>query len=267
MNDESLGMAGTAGLNGAGPGYNSPMNPVGPLYIQIQNFIRQGIHKGHFKEGDRLPSEQELAERFGTTRATVARALQQLVFEKIIVRRTGSGTFVSPRKLEVRVDTSLLESFEDHVLAAGESLRYELVAFHAGKADEDAAERLGLEVDAPTFDLERLRIVNDRIVALELRHLPESIARGMRKEWLARYSIQYVLTECLGLRIGHMENVVSATIASAGIAKKLDVNTGEALLVREHTIHDLQGRTLLWGKTVYPGQFSVRYSLRPRAGG
>lgn len=267
MDKNHFGMAQAMASNEAGLGYNPSMNPVGPLYIQIQNFIRQGIHKEHFKEGDRLPSEQELAERFGTTRATVARALQQLVFEKIIVRRTGSGTFVSPSKLEVRVDTSLLESFEDNVLAAGESLRYELVVFHAARADEDIAERLGLEVDAPTFDLERRRIINERIVALELRHLPESIARGIRKEWLAEYSIQYVLTECLGLRIGHMENAVSATIASAGIAKKLGVNTGEALLVREHTIYDLQDRALLCGKTVYPGQFSVRYSLRPRPGG
>jgi GntR family transcriptional regulator len=252
-------------LNKNSASYNCLMNPPSPLYIQIQSFIRQGIHKGHFKEGDRLPSEQELAERFATTRATVARALQQLVFEKVILRRSGSGTFVSPRKLEVRVDTSVLESFEDHVLGAGESLRYELLAFEASQADEDVAERLGLAPEALIFDLERLRIINDGIVALELRHVPESIARGIRKEWLLEYSIQYVLNECLGLRIGQMENAVSATIASSDIARILNVKKGDALLVREHTIYDQQGRALLYGKTLYPGQFSVRYTLGAKA--
>ena len=245
--------------------YNPAMQSFAPLYVQIQNFIRQGIQKGHFKEGDRLPSEQELAERFGTTRATVARALQQLVFEKVIVRRTGSGTFVSPRKLEVRVDTSVLESFEDLVLAAGESLQYELKTFHGDVANEDIATGLGIVPEAPIYSLERLRIVNDRIVALEIRYLPESIARGIRKEWLTQFSIQHILTEYLGLHIGQMDNAVSASIASSSIAKKLQIKTGEALLVREHTIYDVQGRALLWGKTLYPGQFSVRYSLSPRA--
>lgn len=260
-------MAGRRDLDGRVAGYTTFMNPASPLYIQIQDFIRQGIQKGHFKEGDRLPSEQELAERFDTTRATVARALQQLVFEKIISRRSGSGTFVSAEKLEDRVDTTLLESFEDHVLAAGESLRYDLIAFEARQATQEVADRLSLALHAPTFGLERLRIVNERIVALELRHLPDTIARGIRKEWLATLSVQNVLNDCLGLRIGHMENAVSATTASTTIANTLGVKRGAALLVREHTIYDLQGRALLYGKTLYPGQFSVRYSLRSRSPG
>ena len=68
------------------------MNHPAPLYLQIQQFLRLAIEQGRFRAGDKLPSEPELAERFGTTRATVARALQQLVFEGLIARRAGSGT-------------------------------------------------------------------------------------------------------------------------------------------------------------------------------
>lgn len=241
------------------------MSSPGPLYVQIQDFVRQGIRKGHFREGDRLPSEQELAERFDTTRATVAKAFQQLVFERVISRRSGSGTFVSSDKLEDRVDTTLLESFEDHVLAAGETLRYELLAFEPARADAEAAERLDVDVGTPVHRLERLRIIEQRVVALELRFLPDLVAKGVRKEWLATHTIQDVLRDCLGLRIGRMENAVSAGIASAAIARTLDIKKGEALLVREHTIYDQQGRPLLHGKTLYPGNFSVRYTLRSPA--
>ena len=66
-----------------------------PVYIQIQHEIRRGIQAGDYAAGDRIPSENELAERFETTRATVARALQELVFDGTIVRRAGAGSFVA----------------------------------------------------------------------------------------------------------------------------------------------------------------------------
>jgi len=141
------------------------MSFAGPLYIQIQEFIRQGISKGHFREGDRLPSEQELAARFDTTRATVAKALQQLVFERVIARRSGSGTFVGSPHIEDHVDTTQLESFEDHVLAAGETLQYRLEAFEQATADALVADRLGTEAGAAVFRMDRLRLVNGRVVA------------------------------------------------------------------------------------------------------
>lgn len=242
------------------------MNTAGPLYVQIQEFVRLGIQKGYFREGDRLPSEHELAERFDTTRATVAKALQQLVFERVISRRSGSGTFVGSGRIEDRVDTTLLESFEDHVLAAGETLQYELVGFESVNAPADTAERLGLEPGAPAYRLERLRLISGRLVALELRYLPPTLGKGIREEWLRKYSIQDVLRDCLGLRIGRIENAVSASTAPAATARTLKIRKGDALLVREHLIVDPQGRPLLHGRTLYPGDFSIRYTLRAPPG-
>lgn len=240
------------------------MNHPIPLYLQIQQFLRLAIEQGRFRAGDKLPSEPELAERFGTTRATVARALQQLVFEGLIARRAGSGTFVSSPRIDDRVDTNLLESFEDHMIAAGETLHYELLAFESQSATPELSLALGTQ--APTlWRLERLRFVGGRKVALEVRHLPESLARGIDARWLQERSVQQVLREGLGLQIGRMENAVSASVASAEQARILGAAKGAALLVREHTIFDTKGRALLYGRTFYAGKFSVRYTLGPRA--
>ena len=236
------------------------MNHNIPIYVQIQSFLRQGIENGRFREGDRLPSEQDLSDQFGTTRSTVAKALQQLVFEGLIYRRIGSGSFVSSSRIEDSVDTNLLESFEDHMLAAGELLKYELLAFEMRAPTRHIKNALRLQ-NQSCYRLERLRYLGRRKVALEIRHLPESIGRAISPEWLSISSVQDVLREGLGLQIGHMENTISASLATTSMAQKIGVDEGAALLVREHTIFDNQGRALLYGNTYYTDNFRVRYNL------
>lgn len=238
------------------------MKPQIPIYAQIQNFIRGDIASGRYAPGDRLPSEPELAQRFATTRATVAKALQQLVFEGIISRRIGSGTFVSGNKVEDRVDTALLETFEQHMLASGETLEYQLLTFRRTRASVEVARELGLRVEAPVYLLERLRRVNGRVLGLEIRYLPEGIARRIDEAWLHSLSIQDILREKLGLRIGKLDNAISAAVASVRIARLLDTGKGQPLLVRAHTIFGLQGQPLLYGRALYKGDFRIRYTLR-----
>jgi DNA-binding LacI/PurR family transcriptional regulator len=60
----------------------------------IIEFIRDGILKGTYKVGQRIPSETVLSRRFQTTRVTVGKALRDLEHEGLIVRRRGSGSFV-----------------------------------------------------------------------------------------------------------------------------------------------------------------------------
>lgn len=79
-----------------------------PLYRQIYLYIIEKIRAGTLKPGDRVPSENELAERFGVSRITSKRALEKLAQDEIIVRIQGQGSFVRdhlPDLANVLVDT------------------------------------------------------------------------------------------------------------------------------------------------------------------
>lgn len=65
-----------------------------PKYIQIKEAIRQDIEQGTLKEGEQLPSETHLIDRFGASKMTVIRALQELVQEGFLRRVQGKGTYV-----------------------------------------------------------------------------------------------------------------------------------------------------------------------------
>lgn len=66
-----------------------------PIYHQLKSLIRGRIESGHWRPGDRLPTEHELCERYGISRAPVRQALTELTKDGLLRRRAGQGTFVS----------------------------------------------------------------------------------------------------------------------------------------------------------------------------
>jgi len=65
------------------------------LYARIREHIRDQIDQGIRKPGDRLPSENELAEAFRVSRITVKQAMAALAKEGLVYRIQGRGTFVA----------------------------------------------------------------------------------------------------------------------------------------------------------------------------
>jgi GntR family transcriptional regulator of arabinose operon len=69
----------------------------GPKYRRIYLELRETLSEGAYNQGGKLPSEGDLAKRFGASRPTVRRALAQLESEGLIQKRMGAGTIVTNR--------------------------------------------------------------------------------------------------------------------------------------------------------------------------
>ena len=67
------------------------------------------IDSGEFREGDRLPAESDLADKFGVSRPIIREALSQLRSQGRIVSRRGSGSYVQKRE-ESTAPASLAET-------------------------------------------------------------------------------------------------------------------------------------------------------------
>lgn len=65
-----------------------------PKYQTIVSWVKENIRSGDLKEGDRLPSENELCRQFALSRQTVRHALEILEAEHVVVKVQGSGTYV-----------------------------------------------------------------------------------------------------------------------------------------------------------------------------
>lgn len=111
---------------------------VRPPYVQVATALRGDIDDGTFPPGAKLPSHQDLCERFGVSLGTVKRALGELQGGGLIVSRQGQGAFVRTKQVGAGRDESgeidrlrrqvedvlrRLEALERQVAANGSSCR------------------------------------------------------------------------------------------------------------------------------------------------
>ncbi|WP_404996593.1 FadR/GntR family transcriptional regulator [Caldifermentibacillus hisashii] len=121
-------------------------NPVSSkkLYIQIYNQILSRILKGEFKVGDKLPTERELCEQFGVSRAPVRQALSALELNGYIYSRQGEGVYIKnnqPPNDQSNPDHVLESVSPEDIVEARMNIEPVIIKFAAERAtDEDIQE-------------------------------------------------------------------------------------------------------------------------------
>lgn len=233
-----------------------------PLYLTIEDHIRSEIARGGLGKGGLLPSEQELAQRFATTRNTVRQALARLVFEGAITREKGRGTFVSTQQHQSEIDTRTRKSFEEQMAERGEAVRFRLLSFGPKVAPDDVAARLRLRRGATVFELRRLRLIEDELIGAECRYILAELARSFDEKSLKDESTIAMLERALGNSLADLQITVSATIADREVAALLECRPGSPVLVRDHIFLDRNNRPVLSGKSVFRGdRYRFTYHL------
>src|SRR3990170_4467927 len=117
-----------------------------PVYYRLEKFLREQILRGALKPGDAVPPESQLAQQFSTSRMTVRQALSRLVFEGLVVRHRGRGSFVAEPRLE---HTRAFMSFEEEMEARGSKIALKLLDMRTIPAEGKVAKNLGLPPGTP----------------------------------------------------------------------------------------------------------------------
>ena len=122
------------------------------LVDRVYREILSSIMEGDLTEGDRLPTELSLTERFSASRPTIREALSRLRADGIITSRQGSGTFVTRRPDPDLSRFTPLESISDiqrcyEFRIVMESGAAELAATMADEADLTDIERRYFQLD------------------------------------------------------------------------------------------------------------------------
>jgi GntR family transcriptional regulator len=212
----------------------------GLLHTQIANAVASSITLGHFRSGDRLPPERELAKEFGVNRLTVRQALGELQLRKLIHRRTGrnGGTFIAEPIIEY--DLTTFAGFSEQAqrlgrVASSRVLRTEKVA-----ADEQTADDLQLDAGADVYEIDRLRFADELPVLLEHSSFPADRFAGLLGEPL-HGSIYDVLDRRYDARPVRAVERITPISANVKTARLLDVTRGTPLLRVERVAFDVNG--------------------------
>lgn len=123
-----------------------------PIWRTIYDTLKAEIVEGRFKTGDKLPTEAELATRFGVNRHTVRRALAEMTHDATIHVRRGSGAYVAEGMVDYRLGARV--RFTQNVSELGRVPAHRLVGEAVFPADDALARRLDLGAGEPVAELD-----------------------------------------------------------------------------------------------------------------
>jgi GntR family phosphonate transport system transcriptional regulator len=195
----------------------------------IAEELRREIIGGTQAAGAKLPSEGELAERFGVHRNTVRQAVAALAAEHLVVSRRGSGTFVAEHTVFVHrigARTRFSNSLGSRGSASGRLLQSAVEA----EPPADVAERLALGGRA-ALRLETVQAVDGRPITRATHWFVADRVPGLADRLSATGSITAALQ---GVGIDdymRAATTVSARHATAAEAADLGLPAGSVVLV------------------------------------
>lgn len=200
-----------------------------PLYRKIERILRAEIEE-RLRPGDLIPTEAELEQRFGVSRITVRRAIDELAHANLLVRRQGSGTFVAQRK--VTQELGILHSWTELMRELGFKPRTVDCEMMQVVPPAWVAQELNLDPVQPeaVLRIQRLRYADEEPISLmvdyvRLYFVPDLAERGLEGE-----SLYETLEKRYGLDLAQAKDTVTARRATLFEARLLGIEPGSPVL-------------------------------------
>jgi len=224
-----------------------------PLYYQVMQILQKEIEDGVYQPGSYIPTEAQLQEQYNVSRATIRKALSELVHQGYLERRRSKGTIVAGVKLEETLQD--LCSFTDQFISRGIQLVTNIIDFRTIESPEKVARELEIELGERVHYMERLRLVENAPVALERWYAPEKDFPGLSKEMFGSTGLEqstyYILYQNYGLKVAKAEDSMSAVTLRPHEAKLLCVDESVPVLLRTRVSYNSAGRPVNYGSGVY----------------
>jgi DNA-binding GntR family transcriptional regulator len=217
-----------------------------PLYFQVARQIESAIERGDLRPGQRLDNEITLADRFGLSRPTLRKAMEELVAKGLLVRKRGVGTQVVQGTLKRPVE---LSSLFDDLTKSHQRPTTRVVSCGTVAADEAVGQALGVALGEPVLAIERVRLARAEPLAIMRNWLPVDVG-DITGEALSRRGL-YELMRAFGVHMRIANQRIGAAPATAAQSRLLGVRKGAALLTMERRTYDDTGRPVELGRHVY----------------
>jgi GntR family transcriptional regulator len=224
----------------------APIHDPTPAYHRIFMTLRHRIVEGQVAPGAQLPTEEELMREFAVSRHTVRAAVQQLVVQDLVWRRSGKGTFVTdPATRDRHWAAQSLEDMVDRNFDS-EIVEPRMTLLPARGAAEAAA-RDALRTRDRVAHFTWLRRSAEGPFAAADVYVPRSKAERLPPDWpalLRSTRLLHLLEAACGTEGFRVRQVSSAVAADPAAAARLEVAQGSPLLSLRRTYFDRDGAVI-----------------------
>lgn len=219
------------------------------LWRRIANELRQEIASGVHAPGARLPTEAEMAVRFGVNRHTVRRAIEELSRGGLLRVEQGRGSFVAEEIIDYIVSSRT--RFSEWIRRHNKEPSGRVLQLRELQADPAIAAGLRIRPGGKILLLERLGLADGRPVSLTSHYFPARL-RGLQEALGHAASITEALKSVGIDDYLRQSSRVTARMPNAEEAELLRTPRSRPVLVAENINVDSAGKVVEFGIGRYP---------------
>lgn len=234
-------------------------------YHSIRDQIRNLLDD--LEPGDTLPPERTLAARFGVSRMTLRRAVEELIADGRLIRRQGAGTFVAEQKIAQGIAGT---SFSEDMRSRGSTPSSRTLDVTDVLAGPQLGRWLEISPDALVRRITRLRLADDEPMAVESLHVPHDVAPELDGATLSGQSFYTFLQDQHGVVLAGGVQTIEATVTDEHESAMLHVGLHSPAFLFERTSRASDGRVVEFVRSVYRGdryKFQVELEAQRRRHG
>lgn len=225
-----------------------------PIYYQLQELLVGRIESGELKPGDKLPSENELVEKYDISRNTAQKAIRALVNWGLAQRIQGKGTFVCNKSVTLSITASL--SLTSEIVGLNKVPHSHILQAKVIEASMDIAKKLNIPKDSEVYIIQRIRSVDDLPLMIQTSYIPVKFLPDLLDKNLEDKSLFSMIMEEYGIKIDNASEVMRAVSVTKFEGEMLDIPefSPAFLLQRQTFLKD--GKVFEYAKTVVRGDKS-----------
>lgn len=200
-------------------------NPT-PVYEQLKLIIRDQILLGQYPPGSQLPTEQQLCDRYGVSRITVGRAMNDLEREGLVQRIQGKGTIAADHRLDSNLER--IKGFSKTMKEGGHTVHSKIISVETilGNATLSNLFKLPLSQDNFFIIFRRVRYVDAQPAEISTAYVRESLGLRMQEFDLTTASFYALYEQITGLPVIRNEATLTPITATAEMVELLRVKPG-----------------------------------------
>jgi len=202
-----------------------------------------------------IPSERQLTTDLGVSRLTVRAALDELVRDGYLVRRRGSGTFVSEPKIAQELT---MTSFTEDMQSRGMSPASRTLELKIVPAGAQLGRLLHVSPSEPVMVAKRLRLADHETMAIETLHVRESLVPDLTAADLQEHSFYELLRKRYVTTIAGGVQTIEPTVTDEEESEALGIPLHSPAFLFERVTRSESGEIVEFVHSIYRGD---RYRL------
>jgi GntR family transcriptional regulator len=220
------------------------------LYIQVMRLVVDEIGRGTWVIGDRIPSEDELALRFGVSKITIRQALSNLAADGYLMKLQGKGTFVTGNRPVVGL--TMKTGFTDGLFGRGVQEAREVLERGAVEPPEEVRRLLG--VDGPIYRIATRRLAQGVPVSSDESYVPAGLLPGIEEQELGGFRLFAAIQERGTRKVFRMRQTIEITTLTVREAEALGAVTGKPVLAVHRLLIGAEDQPLAYSRIVEIGE-------------